>query len=48
MIRNKKPRPIVIELFIRGRKLNFPTDFIAQYYFELPKNVRLNCTHLLL
>ena len=29
MISNKKPSPIVTELFIRGRKLNISTVFIT-------------------
>ena len=42
MISNKT---IVTEPFIRGRKLNFFTVFIAQFYCQVPKGVRLNCTH---
>ena len=38
MINNKKLNSIVTELFIRGRKL-------TQYYFKVPKDVRLNSTH---
>ena len=34
MISNKKLYPIVTELFIRGRKLNFPIIFITQSYFN--------------
>ena len=45
MINNKKLNPIVIELFIRGRKLNISNVFITQSYFNLPKGVRLNSTH---
>ena len=41
----KKPNPIVTELFIRGRKLNICLNFIAQSYFVVPKNIRLNSTH---
>ena len=36
---------IVTELFIRGRKLNISLFFIAQSYFKVPKDVRLNTTH---
>ena len=45
MISNKKINPIITELFIRGRKLNISLAFIAQSYFALPKNIRLNSTH---
>ena len=31
-------------MFIRGRKLNISLAFIAQSYFTVPKNVRLNTT----
>ena len=46
MIRNKKLNSIVTELFIRGRKLNISIVFITQSYFKIPKDVRLNTTHL--
>ena len=42
MIYNKKPNSIITELFIKGRKLNISLVFIAQSYFKVPKNVRLN------
>ena len=45
MINNKKSNPIVIELFIRGRKLNISIAFITQSSFQVPKDVRLNSTH---
>ena len=45
MINNKKLVSIVTELFIRGRKLNISIVFITQYYFKVPKDVRLNSTH---
>ena len=48
MISNKKFNPIVTELFIRGKKLNISSVFITQAYFQVPKDVRLNCTHFLL
>ena len=40
---NKKLRPMVIELFLRGRKLNISLVFISQSYFKVPKSIRLNC-----
>ena len=45
MISNNKLNPIVMELFIRGRKLNISIAFITQSYFKVPKDVRLNSTH---
>ena len=42
MLRNKKLNLIVIELFIRGRKLNISLVFITQSYFTVSKNIRLN------
>ena len=41
---NKKLNPIVTDIFIRGRKLNFLV-FITKSYFAIPKNIRLNSTH---
>ena len=46
MINNKKLNTIVTKLFIRGRKLNHSIVFITQSYFKVPKDVRLNCTHV--
>ena len=45
MINNNKLNPVVTELFIRGRRLNISIVFIAQSYFKVPKDVRLNSTH---
>ena len=45
MLSNKKLNPIVIELFIRCRKLNNFLVFITQSYFAVPKNIRLNSIH---
>ena len=45
MINNNKLNPIVMELFVRGRKLNISIVFITQAYFKVPKDVRLNSTH---
>ena len=36
MISNKKRNPVVIELFIRGTKLNMLLVFIMKSYFEVP------------
>ena len=46
MIHNKKLNSIVTELFIRGRKLNISIIFITQSYFKVPKDVRLNTSHV--
>ena len=46
MINNKKLNSIFSELFIRGRKSNISLVFITQSYFKVPKDVRLNTTHL--
>ena len=37
MLSNKKLNPIVIELFIRGRKVNIPLTFITQSFFVYQK-----------
>ena len=46
MINNKRLYSIVTDLFIRGRKLNISLVFVTQSYFKVPKDVRLNSTHL--
>ena len=46
MIKNKILNLLVTELHIRGRKLNIKIIFITQSYFKVPKDVRLNSTHL--
>ena len=46
MINNKKLNPIVTELYIRGRILNISISFITQSYFKIPKDIRLNSTHI--
>ena len=45
LINNKKLHPVVIELFVRGRKLNISIVFITQSYFKVAKEVRLSSTH---
>ena len=45
MINNKKFNPVVIELFIKGRKLGIYIFFITQSYFKVPEDVGLNSTH---
>ena len=42
---NKKLSPIIIELFLRGRKLNVSLVFISQSYFAVFKSIRLNATN---
>ena len=46
MIHNEKLNSIVTELFIRGRKLNISRVFITQSYFKVPKDVKLNTSHV--
>ena len=45
MLSNKKRNPIVTELFTRVRKLNISLVFIIQFYFVVPKNIRLYSMH---
>ena len=45
MLSNKKRNPIVIEKFIRGRKINISLVSIRQSDLPVPKNIRLNSTH---
>ena len=45
MLINKTPNPIVTRLFFRAGKLSIAFVFIAQFYFAVPKNIRLNFTH---
>ena len=45
MLNDKTFYPIVIDLFIRGRKLKISLVYIIQSFFVTPKNIRLNCTH---
>ena len=45
---NKKFQAIIKEFFIRSWKLNISLVFIAQSYFRIPKDVRLNSTHYLI
>ena len=42
---NEKLGPIVIELFLRGRKLNISLVFISQSYFNVSKTIRPNGIH---
>ena len=45
MISNKKPNPIVTELFIRIKKNSILIVFIMQSYSRVPKDVTQNSTH---
>ena len=45
MLSNKKLNTLVTELCIRSRKLNITLVFITEFYFAVPKNIRLNSTH---
>ena len=42
MFSNKRLNPIVIELFIRDRKLKISLVLITQSYFAVPKKIRLD------
>ena len=42
ILHNKKLNQVVSEIFIRGRKINISLVFITQFYFAMPKNVRLS------
>ena len=44
---NKKAQQVLKELFVRCRKLNISLCFLTQSYFSVPKDVRLNCTHVI-
>ena len=44
MFSSKKLNLIVIELFIRGWKLSISLVFVAQSYFAVQKNIKLNFT----
>ena len=48
IMRSKKYKAIIKELFIRCRKLNISIVFITQSYFRTPKDPRLNSTHYIL
>ena len=42
---DKKAQKVLLDLFIRCRKLNISLCFLTQSYFSASKDVRLNCTH---
>ena len=48
MINNKNLNPLVTELSLRVRKLNVSIVFITQSHFKVPKEVRLNTTHIII
>ena len=48
IMRNKKFKAIIKELFIRCTELNISIVFITQSYFRTPKDARLNSTHYIL
>ena len=45
---NRGFQAAIKELFIRCRKLNISFVFITQFYFSVPKDVRLNSTYYLI
>ena len=48
IIDNRRFQAITKKFFIRCRKLNISLVFITQFYFSVPKDVRLNSTHYLI
>ena len=48
MITDIEDNKIVTELFLRGRKLNISLVFISQFYFKVPKAIRLNATYFIM
>ena len=44
---NEKWNPIVIELFIRGRRLSVSLVFISQFFSKVPNAKRLNAAYYL-
>ena len=48
IMKSKKFKAIIKELFIRCRKLNISIVFITQSYFRTPKDAILNSTHYIL
>ena len=42
---NRKPNPIITELFIRGRKLNISLFLLQSLYFGVSKNTKQNSKH---
>ena len=45
MLNSKKLNSIVTGLFIKGRKLNISFVFVTQFYFPVPKDIRLHSMH---
>ena len=45
---NKITNQIVSELLVRRRKLNISPIFSTQFYFPIPKYVRVNCTYFVI
>ena len=45
---SRRFQAITKELFITCRKVNISLVFITQSYFSVPKDVRLNSTHLIM
>ena len=40
VLSNKKCKPIVTELYVKGKKLSISLAFITQSYFAMPKNIK--------
>lgn len=44
----KGSNKLVEEYYIKGRKLGFSMAYIAQNYYGIPRNVRLNCQYFIM
>ena len=42
---HKKLSLVVTELFLTDRNLNISLVFVSQFYFKVPKIIKLNTTH---
>lgn len=44
----KGANKVIEEFYIKGRKIGFSMVYIAQNYFAIPRNVRLNCQYFII
>lgn len=44
----KGANKVIEEYYIKGRKLGFSMVYIAQNYYAIPRNVRLNCQYFII
>lgn len=45
LMNDSKSQPSIVNTFSRGRHKNITVFYLTQSYFQVPINVRLNCTH---